>query len=303
MNELQRLYLYACLSLKNYMTNKLLLLLLCGCCMACKPQDKQVIVDKKTETKEIAPTKPIIETPLDKTVLPIPKELKNVLLADFFHKDEVWSSMMTPTWYGLFQNKEGYYIAKTKISTNRFQDEVYGDEDGKKTGWQVKTDKKDTCIVLLSNINLPEGKVKTAEIDVKQLQLYEKNKHFPLNSFTILPSEKFNFDFNNIKYTLFATGEKTYHDDEWFTDKNYKVILKAENGDTTIEQLIVASPSCSEHEIRVLWLGDIDQDGKLDLILDVSTQENVLRVAVFLSSKATKNQIVKYFGECAQVGC
>jgi hypothetical protein len=285
------------------MTNKLLLLLLCGYYMACKPQDKQVIVDKKIEIKEIPPIKPIIETPLDKTVLPIHKAFKNVLLQDGFHADEVWRNAKNQIWYGLFQNKIGFYIEKTKISTNRFQDEVYGDEDGQKTGWWVKTDKKDTCIVLLSNINLPEGKVKTAEIDVKQLQLYEKNKPFPLHSFSLLPSDKFNFDFNNIKYTLFATGENIYHGDEWFTYKNYKTTLKAEDGTTTIEQLIVASPSGSEHAIQVLWLGDIDQDGKLDLILDVSTQDNVSRVAVFLSSKATKNQLVKYFGECAQVGC
>lgn len=54
----------------------------------------------------------------------------------------------------------------------------------------------------------------------------------------------------------------------------------------------------------VVWAGDLDGDGKLDLILDVSNHYNAAaQIRVFLSSQAKKGQLVGIAGWFAAVGC
>ena len=53
----------------------------------------------------------------------------------------------------------------------------------------------------------------------------------------------------------------------------------------------------------VLWAGDLDLDGRLDLLLDTSDHENVKEMRLFLSSAAKPGQLVSEVALFRQVGC
>jgi hypothetical protein len=102
---------------------------------------------------------------------------------------------------------------------------------------------------------------------------------------------------------LYATGDKARSGDDWNVISHYKLFLKADQNGVTTEQLIVAAGGFEDAEIQIHWGGDLDQDSKINLIVDVSNHYNQSRIAVFLSSKAKPGELVEYFGKCSQVGC
>ena len=55
--------------------------------------------------------------------------------------------------------------------------------------------------------------------------------------------------------------------------------------------------------LSLLWAGDLDRDGKLDLLLDVTNHYNVSEIALFLSSLAGPGELVGKAGTHRSVGC
>ena len=59
----------------------------------------------------------------------------------------------------------------------------------------------------------------------------------------------------------------------------------------------------SEAAPTVLWAGDIDRDGKLDLLLDLTYHSNVSAPTLFLSSGADKGTLVAEIASFVTTGC
>lgn len=55
--------------------------------------------------------------------------------------------------------------------------------------------------------------------------------------------------------------------------------------------------------VQLLFAGDLDRDGELDLIFDVSDHYNVLRPTLFLSSPAAADELLHQVAQFTQVGC
>ncbi len=53
----------------------------------------------------------------------------------------------------------------------------------------------------------------------------------------------------------------------------------------------------------LIWAGDLDGDGKLDLYVNVTQHYNVSERKLFLSSQAQKGQLVKEIAEFVTTGC
>lgn len=51
------------------------------------------------------------------------------------------------------------------------------------------------------------------------------------------------------------------------------------------------------------WAGDLDRDGRLDLLIDVSDHYNVSQPTLFLSSQARDDELVHQAAELRSVGC
>lgn len=54
---------------------------------------------------------------------------------------------------------------------------------------------------------------------------------------------------------------------------------------------------------RILWAGDIDMDGQLDLLIDGTLESNVSKLMLFTSSTATKGKLLKKVAEFTTTGC
>ena len=54
---------------------------------------------------------------------------------------------------------------------------------------------------------------------------------------------------------------------------------------------------------RLLWAGDLDRDGKLDLYVSVTQHYNVSERKLFLSSQADEGQLVKEVADFVTSGC
>lgn len=68
------------------------------------------------------------------------------------------------------------------------------------------------------------------------------------------------------------------------------------------EQIIAGAQGFNDREFNFIWAGDIDGDGLLDLIMDMSSHYNVMRYTLFLSSQAEKGEIFKRVEEFKTVG-
>jgi hypothetical protein len=212
-----------------------------------------------------------------------------VLTVGTFHSDEVWNGADKEKCFGLFQGKTGFYLAETKLKTERINDVVL-DEVGQKTGWKVQTVNKDTSIILIGRLSfLGRHTVKRA--------LLPKDRIFPGDTLRI--------NYLGIDYRLYATGGKKrlLDNPEDFLVWNYKLYMTATIKGQIHKSLLAAQPNFDDQMINIIFAGDIDGDGILDLVIDTSRHYNATSPTIYLSRPAEKGEIVKPIGGHTSTGC
>ncbi len=192
------------------------------------------------------------------------------------------ASALTKNWMDLYEKDGRFYIGKAEFKLESGYDECAGDS--------TKIINSSTKTLLF--MDLPE--LKSGEI--KSLKI-AKNK--------IWPKEKVTFAFNGVEYSLRAEGEvlaseKVVNDggkEEIFQNvKNYKLYISTK---TTPEKLLLQEASFNDTFVELLFVGDIDRDGKLDFIFRANRDYEEERVILFLSSKASPENSVKKVAEIA----
>lgn len=214
----------------------------------------------------------------------------SILTTGQFHEDEVSKEDNNRSWYGIFQNNNGYYVDATRIVTKRVQDPVLDDEEGKVTGWDVKTTNRDTSLFLFAGVNgIDKHQIKPVSLD--------KNE--------ILPGESVTYIDNGITYTLYATGnkQKERSDSDNYIVNSYRLFIKATINGTERTQLLVSCSSFDDAMCKILFAGDIDGDTIPDLIIDVSYHYNATAPALYLSKPADSKDVFKLMGWHVSVGC
>lgn len=125
-----------------------------------------------------------------------------------------------------------------------------------------------------------------------------------INSFTtektaLAPGEKLSFTFNNTEYTLKADGIYTDENNVYVIDGypaerfhneviNYKLYLYTKDK----KQLLISVPRFNDTFVQILFIGDLNEDGKPDFIFDTSRDYEEKRVTLFLSYPAKDTEIV-----------
>jgi hypothetical protein len=213
-----------------------------------------------------------------------------VLTTGTFHGDEVWDNADQLNWLGLFKNKTGFYIAETKLKTKRVNDAIVDENENDKTGWEVQTVNKDTSIILVE----PLKYLTTRTVERALLSKEE-----------IFPGDTLQFVYLGIDYKIFATGDKrkVQGNQDWFDVWNYKLYLIATIKGQQHKSLLVAQPNFDDQMIKLIFAGDIDGDGIIDLIIDTSRHYNATSPTIYLSRPATNGEIVKPIGRHTSVGC
>lgn len=280
------------------------LIVVCVSMIACKETSKaengsdiQIAGDSLAIKDSIASSDSIDNIDwIDEELYPKSKDLPlSVLSTGVFHGDETSPEMINKGWFGIFQDRGRYYIAPTTLSIQKAFDVVLDetvDEHNSSnwTGWEVKTSHIDTSLVLISSSpRLSSHEIKTIPLDKDFIDL----------------SEKKTFTYNGSSYTLYSTGDlkpAEYNKDEMIIS-NYKLYLKGYKEGKEINQLLASTPTFDDTMFRVFLIGDIDNDGFPDLVLNTSYHYNLYRPTVYLSSFANKDQLVKVVGLHSSVGC
>ena len=148
------------------------------------------------------------------------------------------------------------------------------DEEGQQTG-KLVTAVGFQEVILLRGKRLNPGKVVAAEPDYEELIPYSRTATFTLSSMR--------------------------YDVSYRCDKEECALVMESDG---IEQELVripADPGDIEHFIN--FAGDLDHDGRLDLIANLPKHWNESRPTLFLSSSAGKGQLVGKAAELSMTGC
>lgn len=213
-----------------------------------------------------------------------------VLTVGTFHKDEVSKNASRFKWYGLFKSQNGYYLKQTKIKTTNVYDPVLDEDEDEKTGWEIQAINEDTCLILIEPLSFLTDRI------VQDAKLPE---HY------IYPGDTIVWSYSGINYTIFATGKKkkVQEDPDWFDVWNYKLYLTATINGQQRKSLLVAQPGFDDQMIYLIFAGDIDGDGILDLIIDTSAHYNATIPTIYLSKPAQAGELVKPVGGHRSVGC
>ncbi|MFH7004628.1 hypothetical protein [Flavobacterium bizetiae] len=221
----------------------------------------------------------------DDNALPV-----KIIRLETFHSDEIEESYSKKVWFGLFKNKGNYSLSETKVFFKRVNDPVIDETDEEKTGWEVSTHLKDSCLILIEKLPyLIDGNVSSVKIPE-----------------SIYPEESFKFIYKDVEYTLFATGKKKKEqaDSDWILVSDYKLYLKKVVDSKESTELLIAKKNFDDQMIKVIFAGDLDGDNKLDLIIDTASHYNVSSPTLYLSEPAAKEEkIIKPVGVFTTVGC
>ena len=206
----------------------------------------------------------------------------------FFHGDEM-RSVEGETWWGLFADDEGASLRKVEVGTWRTADPVVGDVIGEPTGVQVVA--PGTPVALIRGLDLEEGAVSTVL----------------MGETLLLPGERLGLPRPGAVDLLLVTGSAEAA--AWspvepiFEDYAFTLVAQVNGRVERGQELLRISELGGEGSPTVRWAGDLDRDGRMDLIIDATDHYNVERLVLYLSSKAGPGEIVGRVAERLHVGC
>jgi hypothetical protein len=109
----------------------------------------------------------------------------------------------------------------------------------------------------------------------------------------MMPGTCFNFIRNNVGYTFQADGETA--------DGNIKnYTLSFCKKDCRTKQILIARNLIESAIVSILFAGDLDDDGKPDIILNASHHYEYKKIMLFLSSTRENDELLHYEAEIAE---
>lgn len=216
---------------------------------------------------------------------PSEEDFKNdfdVLIASTFrdweHKNP--ANLLTKDWIDLYEKNGKYYLGKANFNLEKDFSECSGDST-------TTIESRNKTLLFMDFPELKLGEVQSLKITQKR----------------IWPKEKIAFTFNGVEYFLRGGGdivEKGEASEDgsdvsvpWHKVENYKLYISTKE---IPEKLLLAEATFNDTFVELLFVGDIDCDGKLDFIFSANRHYEEERVILFLSSKA-KNGMVKKVSE------
>ena len=235
-----------------------------------KTNEEQIIASEETEqlTNEVVIEEDFVN---DFDIL-LPTQYR-----DWENNNDV--DILTKDWLDLNKKDGKYYLSQADFTIERGYSECSGDST-KIINSKYKT------LLLLNKSSLELGELTTIKI--------KKNK--------IWPKEKSTFQFGATQYTFRAEG-KVISSEKISTDngeelyqkvENYKLYISKNNG---AETLVLHQQSFNDTFVELLFIGDIDKDGKPDFIFSANRDYEEERVFLYLSSEAKEGNIIEKVAE------
>lgn len=204
------------------------------------------------------------------------------------HGDEVAAN--TPgVWFALVSDGDGASLRRVRVSVARVKDEIL-DEGAEMTGKRVDVSPAIESIALVRGIRgLKPGRVPTALVNQAVdragigARLGARAYHLSMRCAEQSPVE----------------GQRQEHCD---------LILRSGK----VEQVLFTYLAyyagnermwASERQPQVLWAGDLDADGRLDILLETSNHYNMGEMRLFLSRGTSPSALVQKLAAHTTTGC
>jgi hypothetical protein len=217
-----------------------------------------------------------------------PQQPQQVLEPGEFHGEEV-SAQSGEKWLGLHITDDDHSILLPYRLTIEAVNDLIVDEEGQSTGKKVSVDLPLAPLFLIKGAkNVSAGPVTTVFDDGAR-------------SGTLGESSALTLNLGEQSYVLKVAGsEDTAKCPSQSLPRNARLVLV--NGE--FKQVLYSLQDCgSDPSWSLVWAGDLDRDGKLDLYVNVTQHYNSSERKLFLSSQASEGQLVKEAAEFATSGC
>ncbi len=216
--------------------------------------------------------------------LAAPPAAQLMLTGETFHGDEV-PGRDGEVWLALVDDNGKAKLQSTTLKIEAVNDPV-GDAPDEKTGRSVAAPGIEPIVLLRGIASLRTGEVAVAVADTQ-----------PMSMATPLP---------------IAFGGRTLHLAVRCSDDDDALACNVVLSDGATEQVLfdtvaVRSESgaveLADAVPSVLFAGDLDRDGRLDLLIDTTDHSNLSRPTLFLSGAAKKGQHVAQIAQQSITGC
>jgi hypothetical protein len=218
-------------------------------------------------------------------LIKLPKDSEiDILYPGDYKKGEFDIHFMDREWWGVYARNNRSYLKKVHLTLDKLEPDVQYDWE-----YRISVQEKNDWIFLVSGLNLNE---KSFE-HYTGLDFLDKNKEFT---------------FQHGPYHTFLSSklesEETVGDVKKY---NYSIHLNYNTNEHHYSQELFMFPCYGEELImRLIWAGDIDNDEKTDFLLQIPTppfNEIGDATGLFLSSKASPNELVKLVAYFISKGC
>ena len=198
-----------------------------------------------------------------------------------FHGEEV-TTKHGESWLALVASKKGTHLLPAKVSVETVEDPIV-DNPGSKSGKEVRAIGLEEAIMLVRGGELSAGPVTQAvrltnrDSSGADLEQDFDDRFELLGRFYTLRVDARRVDRNIIERTIRLES-----------DEASQVLLVDTSGEMSGE---------------ILWAGDLDRDGRLDLVMNLSNHYNLWLPTLLLSSEAKQGAVVGEAASFAGVGC
>lgn len=209
-----------------------------------------------------------------------------------FHGAELADVEAGP-WMGLYRTATGYHLAPTELELDRFRDTGAGDGPGERTGISVsaRSTRDQPLLLVRGGTTWEAGPVRTALGEGGLLQ----------------PGERLGLDRGAGDVDLlvaYGTVQADVIDPSSPVYEDYRLQLVAlDDGRPVRTQELAWSEAFDLTRVPSLWFaGDLDRDGRLDLVLDLAPEEGE-ELVLYLSSAAAPGELVAEVAWRRNTGC
>ena len=193
------------------------------------------------------------------------------------------------TWLALQVREDGAALVPARLSVRAVHDEML-DAEGAKSGREVASPVAE-ALMFVRGSGLSEGAVPRAKVAASESRL--PNDELQLGARTY-----------RIRTTCVPAGTR-----EGQSQLDCDIRLEEGGRSQRLVRMGGYVPQEGGAQLgddaspRVLFAGDLDRDGRLDLLFETSDHYNVSRPVLFLSSKAGKAELVREVARFESVGC
>ncbi len=226
------------------------------------------------------------------TASAVDREPFDLLLVSSYHGDEITAGD-GDVYLAVMRDDDGWKTVAAAIRVAKVEDPIL-DAPGEMTGKEVRVEQAEP-IFLVRGSGLAPGPVETLESQGRSLF------RSPSFEWTLANGERYLLSVHcpgpaEVSEEARARGELP---DAW----RELCALRLSYGARSQELAELPVNRLHDSGARLLWAGDLDRDGRLDLLLDLSDHYNMSQPTLFLSSAASDRDIVAPVARLVMTGC